>query len=159
MRFTLRDVLLLTVIVALVVALLIERRARRDDQLATVRWTSEEEREWANERFKAAKAEFQQTESYWRGPHSGRADLFEACSAIERYAQAAEELPGNAETRAKELSAALSFAKDFETIIHEKVDNEVEPLYRLNRAQYTRADVETRLKRVQREAVLERSRK
>jgi hypothetical protein len=48
LRFTIRDVILLTVIVALIAALLLERRARRNERLVTVNWTSEEELEWAN---------------------------------------------------------------------------------------------------------------
>jgi hypothetical protein len=158
-RFTIRDVLLLTVIVALVGALFIERRARHNDQIATVRWASEEEQEWAKERFKAAKAEFQQIETYWRGPHSGRMAVSDTCNAIERYAQTAEELPADAETRTKELAAAVDFAKYFETMTQNKFDNEVEPQHHLNRVQYARAEVETRFKRVQRELVLERSHK
>jgi hypothetical protein len=156
MRFTIRDVVLLTVIVALVGALFIERRARRNEQIATVHWASEEEQEWAKEKFKAAKSEFVWLKSQTHGTGTPRVD---ACSIIERFAQAAEELPADPETRLKELEAALAYAKEVESTTHEKYNAEVEPLIYLNRTQYTRADVETRLKRVQREVVLERSRK
>jgi hypothetical protein len=157
MRFTIRDMVLVTAIVALVAALLIERRARRSERLVTVNWASEEEREWAKERFKAAKAEFEGTaaqSSVGRG-----LDVNTICSAIERFAQAAEDLPADPETRLKELEGALAFAKETESRIHEKYTAEVEPLRHLDRVRYARADLETRLKRVQREIVLERSRK
>jgi hypothetical protein len=78
----------------------------------------------------------------------------DSCSIIERFAEAAEELPADPETRLKELEAALAYAKELESTTREKYDAEVEPLIYLNRTQYTRAEVETRLKRVQREAVL-----
>jgi hypothetical protein len=159
MRFTIRDVVLATAIVGLVAALLIERRGRHNDQIATVRWVSEEEQEWARERFKAAKAEFQQWEKIWRGRHSGLPlPLHDTCSAVERYAHAAEELPADAETRTKEIAAALEFAKFLEYTTQDKFNAEVEAQHSLNRAQYARADIETRLKRVHRELVLERSR-
>jgi hypothetical protein len=156
LRFSIRDLVLVTVIVALVGALLIERQARRNERLVTVNWTSEEEREWAKEKFKAAKSEFEQFQSFTRGRPP---DLLETCSVIERFAQAAEELPADAETRLKELEAALAFAKDVESRTHDKYIAEVEPLFYLNRTQYARADVETRLKRVQRESVLAKARK
>jgi hypothetical protein len=158
MRFTIRDAVLVTAIVALVAALLIERRGRHNDQIATVRWVSEEEQEWARERFKAAKAEFQQVDKLWRGRHSGPPlSINDACDAVERYAHAAEELPADAETRTKEIAAALEFAKFVENITQEKFNADLEPQLYLNRAQYARAEVETRLKRVHRELVLERS--
>ena len=154
-RFTIRDLLWLTVVVALVGALVIERRWRSNEQIATVHWASEEEQEWAKERFKAAKSEFEQMKSFTH--RTGPASV-DTCSIIERYAQAAEELPADPETRLKELEAALAYAKEVESITHEKYNAEVEPLMYLNRTQYTRAEVETRLKRVQRELVLQRSR-
>jgi hypothetical protein len=156
-RFTIRDLLWLTVVVALVGALVIERRWRSNDQIATVHWASEEEQEWAKERFKAAKSEFEQYESHRVGTWAPSVD--DTCSVIERFAQAAEELPADPETRLKELEAALAYAKEVESTTHEKYNAEVAPLMYLNRTQYTRAEVETRLKRVQRELVLHRSRK
>jgi hypothetical protein len=160
MRFTIRDVVLVTAIVALVAALLIERRGRHNDQSATVRWASEEEQEWLRERFKAAKAEFQQFERLWRGPYSGAPlSLSEICNSVERYAHAAEELPADAESRSKEIAAALEFAKSLESTTQEKFNHDVEPQLSLNRVQYARAEIEIRLKRVHRELVLERSRK
>jgi len=160
MRFTIRDVVLVTVIVALVAAFLIERRARHNDQIATVRWASAEEQEWMRERFKAAKAEFQQVEKFWRGGKGSQSlPVSDTCNAVERYAQAAEELPADAETRSKEIAAALEFAKFLEITTQDKFNADVEPQLYLNRVQYARAEVETRLKRVQRELVLERSRK
>jgi hypothetical protein len=157
-RFTIRDLVLITVIVALVGALLIERHERRNERLVTVNWTSEEEREWAKEKFKAAKSEFEQYEGRRRGTGVSPS-MDEICSAIERYAQAAEELPADAETRRKELEAALTYAKELESVTHDKYNANVEPLLSLNRTQYTRAEVETRLKRVQREVVLLRAQK
>ena len=157
MRFTIRDLLMLTVIVALIAALIIERQSRRNERLVTVNWTSEEEREWTKERFKAAKAEFEQTKaqnSFGRG-----LDLESTCGAIERFARSAEELPADPETRVKELEAALAYAKDREAQSRDKFEQGSEPQFYLNRTQFTRAEVETLLKRVQRELVLERSRK
>jgi hypothetical protein len=148
-------VLWLTVVVALVGALVIERRWRSNDQIATVHWASEEEQQWAKEKFKAAKSEFEQMKSFTHGTGPRTVDT---CSIIERFAQAAEGLPADPETRLKELEAALAYAKEVESVTHEKYNAEVEPLMYLNRTQYTRAEVETRLKRVQRELVLQRSR-
>ena len=150
-RFTIRDVLWLMVVVALVGALLLERHARRNERLVTVNWTSDEEREWAKEKFKAAKGEFDQFTSMVRGRPPIAPDI---CDVIERFARAAEELPADPETRLKELAAALEYAKTIESGTYEKYRNEVEPQFYWNRTQYTRADVETRLKRVQRESVL-----
>jgi len=158
MRFTIRDVVLVTVIVALVAALLIERRGRHNDQIATVRWASAEEQEWMRERFKAAKAEFQQVDKFWRGRFSSNLPVSDTCNAVERYAQAAEELPADAETRTKEIAAALEFVKFLENITQDKFNADVEPQLYLNRVQYARAEVETRLRRVHRELILERSR-
>lgn len=156
MRFTIRDIVLVTAIIALVAALILERWGRHNDQIATNRWASEEEREWAKERFKAVKAEFQQIEKLQR--HTAL-PFDDTCNAVERYAYAAEELPADAETRTKEIETALAFVKTLESVTEEKVNAEVDhPMY-LNRAQYARAEIETRLKRVQRELVLERSRK
>src|SRR5688572_13366379 len=108
MRFTIRDVLWLTVVVALVGALLLERHERRNERLVTVNWTSEEEQEWAKEKFKAAKSEFEQLKSHSRGTGAPR-NVDETCSIIERFAQAAEELPADPETRLKELEVALAY--------------------------------------------------
>ena len=158
MKFSIRDVLWLTVVVALVGALVIERRWRSNDRIATVHWASEEEQEWAKEKFKAAKSEFEQFKSYFvRG--TWQPSVEEKCSVIERYAQAAEELPADPPTRLKELESALAYAKELEFTTHDKYSAKEEPLMYLNRTQYTRAEVETRLKRVQRELVLERDRK
>ena len=149
MRFTIRDVVLVTAIVALVAVLLLERQSRRNERIVTVNWTSDEEREWAKEMFKAAKSEFEQFESHRRGT-GAPISVDDTCSVIERFAQAAEELPADPETRLKELEAALAYAKEVESATREKFNAEVEPLMYLNRTQYTRAEVETRLKRVQR---------
>ena len=153
MHFTIRDVVLATAIVALVAVLLLERQSRRNEGIVTVNWTSDEEREWAKEMFKAAKSEFEQFESHRHGT-GAPISVDETCSVIERFAQAAEELPAYPETRLKELEAALAYAKELESTTHEKYNAKVEPLMYLNRTQYTRAEVETRLKRVQRESVL-----
>jgi hypothetical protein len=153
MRFSIRDVLWLTLVVGLVGALLIERYERRNERLVTVNWTSEEEQEWAKEKFQAAKSAFEQLKSYTRGNLS----WIDQCDIIERYARTAEELPADPETRLKELEAALAYARELEATTKEKYDAEVEPLMYLNRTQYTRADVETRLKRVQREFVVAKS--
>jgi hypothetical protein len=155
MRFTIRDVVLVTAIVALVAVLVLERQSRRNERIVTVNWTSDEEREWAKERLKAAKSEFEQITSITRGGWSPSVDEF--CSTTERYARAAEESPADAEMRLKELEAALAFAKQLESVTYQKYKMDVEPLFIVNRAQYARADVEARLKRVQREVVLERS--
>jgi hypothetical protein len=156
LRFTIRDVILLTVIVALLAALLMERQSRRNERLVTVNWASEEEREWAKVKFKAAKSEFDQFRGFAYGRTPG---VHEFCSVIERFAQTAEVLPADPEMRLKELEAALAFAKEQESVTRDKYDQEVEPLHALNRIEYTRADVETRLKRVQREVVLARAQK
>jgi hypothetical protein len=157
-RFSIRDLVLVTAIVALIAALLMERHARRNERLVTVNWTSEEEREWAREKFKAAKAEFEQFESRRYGTGPGFS-MEETCCVIERFAQTAEELPADPETRLKELEAALKFAKELESVTREQYHADVQPQYSWNRTQNTRADVETRLKRVQREAVLARAQK
>jgi hypothetical protein len=158
-KFTIRDLLWLIVVVALSVGLIIERQSRRADQRALARSISEDEREWLTSRFEAAKAEYQARMQYWRGSHTGRMILDDACSAIERFAQAAEDLPADPQIRVKELADALESARFLESITHEKFIHEIEPLTALKRTQYALAEVQVRLKRVEREIVVDRMRR
>jgi hypothetical protein len=106
-RFSVRDVLWLTVVVAIGVAFMLERSKRLNDRLTVVRRATDDEHEALNSRFVAAKAECHQRMTYWRGPRSGRMSVDETCQTIERYAEAAEEAPEPADVRAKELTHAL----------------------------------------------------
>lgn len=155
-RFTIRDLIWLTVIVGLGAALLIQRQERRNDQQAFARWTSEGEREWLNARFESAKGELEQIMAMTHGTGPGMS-LDAICSAIERFAEAAEQMPASAETRKKAISTALEHARQLESVTRQKFEHQVEPLMALKRTQYTCAEVEVRLKRVERDVALERS--
>src|SRR5688500_7631785 len=106
-RFTIRDVIWLTVVIAIGIAFMLERAARQNDRLAVVRRATDDEREALSSRFVAARAECHQRMIYWRGPRSGRMSVDDTCATIERYAKAAEEAPEPADVRAKEISHAL----------------------------------------------------
>ncbi len=155
-RFTIRDVIWLTVVIAIGIAFMLERSARLNDRLTVVRRATDDEREALNSRFVAAKAECHQRMTYWQGPRSGRMSVDEICESIERYAEAAEEAPEPADVRAKELTHALEAARLIAENTKEKYEADVELITTLHRTQYTCVDVEARLNRVEAELVAAR---
>jgi hypothetical protein len=150
-RFTIRDVIWLTVVIAIGIAFMLERSARVNDRIAVVRSATDDEREALNSRFVAAKAECHQRMTSWRAHRSGRMSVDEICETIERYAEAAEEAPEPADVRVKELRHALEAARVIAENTKEKYEADVELVTTLHRTQYTCADVEARLKRVEAE--------
>jgi hypothetical protein len=156
MRFTVRDFLWFTVVVAMGAAVLFTRSARVSDLQQATRRASAQEIEAANARYKAAKGEFDwQVSSYGYNQHWRFTD---ACDAAERLAHAVEELP-DPEIRVKELAKALEFAQLQASVIQDKYEHGMEPEYVLYRAQYMRADLEARLRRAEQELAAARAKR
>ena len=148
-RFTYRDGAWLIVAVGVGATLFVMPLRRENGRRTATRPVSEQELEAVNVRYEAAKSLFDQHVARTRG--SGvwpTAD--EYCAAIERYAQAAE-ARDHLEARVKDLAAALSYAQDKASSTLDKYENDVEPASEVYRFQYTRADIEARLRRAERD--------
>ena len=155
-RFTIRDAMWLTLVVAMGAAILFSRWARENDGPAAKHRASAQEIEAANARYKAAKGEFQwQASQHGYNQHWSVGDGFDAA---ERLAHAVEEMP-DLELRVKELAKALEFAQPQVSIIQDKYEQNVEPASMLYRAQYTSADLEARLRRAEQELAAARANK
>src|SRR6476619_6369618 len=141
-RFTIRDVVWVTVVAAMAAAILFTRWARENDRQAATRRASDQEVEATNARYEAAKGEFdwQRSLQYGSFPRS----VTDVCDAIERFAHATE-LKNDPELRVKDLASALDFAQELASSTQEKHEQGVEPTSVLYRTQYTRADMEVRL--------------
>jgi hypothetical protein len=146
-RFTIRD--LLWLITALIVGMTVFAlpSRRETDPRPITRRTSDQELEAINARYKAAKEEFQFHATRVFG--SGRAwSTDHICNVIERFAQAAEARV-DLEARVKDLAEALEFAQRETAITLDKYLSSVEPADAVYRFQYTRADMEARLRRAE----------
>jgi hypothetical protein len=151
-RFTIRDFAWLMLVVVVVGAAMFGTRSRGENgQRTATRRASDQELEAINVRYKAAKGEFRfhSTRMYSTGP-GWSAD--EICDAIERFAQAAE-ARDDLEARVKDLAEALTFAQREASITLDTYEHEVEPANAVYRYQYTRADMEARLKRAEQDLV------
>jgi hypothetical protein len=146
-RFTVRDLLwLITAVVVGVTVFALPSRSANDPRPITRR-TSDQELEAINARYKAAKEEFQ---FHATGVHgSGRPwSTDHICDVIERFALAAE-ARDDLEARVKDLAEALEFAQRETAITLDKYLSSVEPADAVYRFQYTRADMEARLRRAE----------
>jgi hypothetical protein len=158
-RFTIRDALWLTVVVAMAAAVFFTRSERESDLRQATRRASDQEIEAANARYEAAKGAFDMELRRWLGTGTGiPLSVPDACDAIERFAHATE-MKNDPEVRVKDLASALDFAQRLASVTKEKYDNNVEPVIVLYRAQYTRADMEARLRRAEQELAAARANK
>lgn len=148
-RFTIRDWLWLMVAVGVGATLLMMPSRMESVRRTATRPVSEQELEAIQVRYEAAKAQFDAHVACNRG--SGIWPTAEEyCAAIERYAQAAE-ARDVLEARVKDLAAALSYAQEKASSTLDKYENDVEPASAVYRFQYTRADLEARLRRAERD--------
>lgn len=145
-RFTLRDLLwlLVVVVVALIGFVMPSQSGRRP---TATQPTSERDPESIRVRYEAAKGEFDFHVARTIG--SGvfpSAD--EYCAATERFADTAE-VRDDLEARVKDLASALDFVQQKTSTSLEKYENDVDPVTEVYRYQYTRADMEARLRRAE----------
>jgi hypothetical protein len=159
-RFTIRDVLWLTVVVAMGVAVWFERSAQDNDRRAAIHRASEQELAAISARYKAAKGEFDFHVTRWHSPvPPERAFGFyhwpvdDTCGAIERLAYATE-ASNDLETQVKDLKSALELAEFVLSMLLEKV---AEDVLAVHRAQYTRAGVEAQLRRAEQDLTAART--
>jgi hypothetical protein len=146
-RFTIRDWLWLMVVVVVGTTLFVMPSRRENGQRTATRSVSEQELETIRVRYEAAKGEFDFHVARTMG--SGvwpSAD--EYCGAIERFALAAE-ARDDLETRVKDLAEALKFAQQKVSSTLDKYEADVYPANEVYRFQYTRADIEARLRRAE----------
>jgi len=151
-RFTIRDVLWLTVVVGLSIALVVEHTWKSYTYHKVQQQSSDEYQALLDTRFEAVKSEFHHRMLYWRGPHSGRMSLPDTCDTIERFIDAACEAIESPAERIKQCEVALDAARYLEQMTQSKYEDDVEPLQVLERVRYTRYDVESKLNLAQREA-------
>jgi hypothetical protein len=154
-RLTIRDALWLTVVVAMAAAVLYTRSARVNDLQAAMRRAAEQELEAVNARYKAAKGEFHWV--VWLA-NSNRLSHGHACDAAERLARAVEEM-GDLELRVSELAKVLEVAQSQVSVVQEKYEHGTASAFMVYRVQYTRADVEARLRRAKEELAVARAKK
>jgi hypothetical protein len=159
LRFTIRDVLWLVVVMAMVAAVFFTRSARDSDLRQATRRASDQEIEAANARYEAAKGAFDMELGRWFHGGSGIFSVRDACEAIERFAYATEEMRNDPELRVKQLARALEAAQQVlsSEIVNDK-SGAGSPMV-LYRAKYTRADMEARLRRAEQELAAEREQK
>jgi len=154
-RFTIRDVLWLTVVLAMTAAVLYTRSARVNDLQAAMGRSSAQELELITARYKAAKGEFDWQDMRW---HSGGSGVWDdPFEEIERLAHAVEELRDDPELRVKELARALELAQHVASAALDKYEHGTETASGVYYAQYTSADIEARLRRAERELATARA--
>lgn len=148
-RFTIRDWswLIVTVVVGVTVSLIPSRRENHWRPMT--RRPLEQELEAINVRYKSGKSEFEfhVNRKYGTGPGWSSSEI---CATIERFAQAAEARDDLA-ARVKDLASALSFAQREASHSLDKYEADVDPASAVYRYQYTRADMEGRLRRAEQE--------
>jgi hypothetical protein len=146
-RFTIRDLRWLIVAVIVGAALFVTRSERPNGRRTATRGNSDEELEAIKVRYKAAKGEFDFHATRMEGTGPGwSAD--EICAAIERFAEAAE-ARDDLETRVKDLAEALTFAQREASMSLARYEHGGAAANAVYRHQYTRADIEARLRRAQ----------
>src|SRR4051794_7912721 len=152
LRFTIRDLVWLMVVITVGAAAFVTRLGRENDRQAVMRRASEQELVAIGDRYKAAKGEFDFHVTRWHSPPSPeRAFGFyhwpvdDTCGAIERLA-CATEASNDLETQVKDLKSALDLAEYMLSTMMEKY---AENVLAVHRAQYTRAGIEAQLRRAQ----------
>jgi len=146
-RFTIRDGLWLVVAVVVPATVFVMSSRRENGRSFVTRRASRQELETIKVRYEAAKGEFDSHASRTSG--SGiwpSAD--EYCGAVERFAQATE-ARDDLEARVKDLADALKFVQEKASASLDKFENGVDQANEVYRYQYTRADIEARLRRAE----------
>jgi hypothetical protein len=145
LRFTIRDLVWLMVVVVVGAAVFVTRSGRESDRRAVMRRASEQELEAIGARYRAAKGEFE-----WYVTHRDfagvRWSVYTGCDAIERFAHATE-TSKDLKTRVKDLASAVELAQYFAAITQDKYEKDLEPISAVHRTQYTVAESELRLRR------------
>jgi len=138
-RFTIRDVLWLTVVVGLVVTWTADRWRQRSVSPALSKYL--------RERLEAAKSEFV-TRQQLIGTHDSLKEL----DCLSHWAQAAVESDLSPADKIKECELSLAEAKQIQQTLQDKYEADVEPLMSVERARYMVADIQVQLQRAQKEA-------
>jgi hypothetical protein len=153
-RFTIRDWLWLTAVVVVGATVFAMPSQRENDRRPITRRASEQEMATINVRYEAAKGEFE-----WHTGRTRGTGIFpsadERCDAIERFAKAAE-ARNDLEARIIDLAEVLKFVQSLASSTLDKYENDVEPASEVYRFQYTRADIEARLRRAEQDLAVGR---
>jgi hypothetical protein len=158
LRFTIRDVIWLVVVVAVGVAVWFERSGQDRDRQAAVRRASDQELAAISARYKAAKAQFDWLVTRWHSPGSERTleyrwPIDDTCGGIERLTYATETC-NDLETQVKDLRSALGLAEYLLTMVLEKRPDDV---LAVDRIQYTQAGLEAELSRAEQDLAAARA--
>ena len=148
-RLTIRDGLWLVVAVVVPATVFVMSSRRENGRSFVTRGASPQELETIKVRYKAAKGAFDAHASRVSG--SGiwpSAD--EYCGAVERFAQATE-ASDDLEARVKDLADALKFVQEKASTSLDKFEQGAEQANEVYRYQYSRADMEARLRRAERD--------
>src|SRR5262245_43024621 len=146
-RFTIRDGLWLVVAVVVPATVFVMSSWRENGRGFVTRRAAPQELETIKVRYEAAKGEF----DFHVGRTSGSRvwpSADEYCSAVERFAQATE-ARDDLEARVKDLADALKFVQEKASTSLDKFESGAEPANEVYRFQYTRADMEARLRRAE----------
>lgn len=159
LRFSIRDVLWLTIVIVAGAAAFVTRSGRKNDLQAVAQRASQQELTAIRDRYKTAKGEFEWHVTRWHLPGSGRPfeypwSVESTCGAIERFAYAAETC-NDLETQIKDLKSALELTEYVLTTVLEKSPDD--PLA-IPRAQYTKAGIEAQLRRAEQNLAAARAR-
>jgi len=157
-RITIRNVLWLTVVVGMGVAVWFERSAQDSDRRVAIHRASEQELEAIRARYKAAKGEFEFHVKRWHSPPPERVGFYhwpvnDTCGAIERFAYASD-ASNDLETQVKDLKSALELAEYVLSTMQEKHSEDVLAVHRV---QYTRAGIEAQLRRAEQDLAAARA--
>jgi hypothetical protein len=142
-RFTIRDGLWLIVAVIVGTTVFVMPWPRGNGGRTATRRVSEQDLEAIKIRYEAAKKEFE----YYSSPYLQHRFIDE-CDVLERFAEAAE-ARDDLEARVKDLAQALEYVQGLASAALDKYENDVEPANVVYRFQYTRADMEARLRRAE----------
>lgn len=150
LRFTVRDLLWLAVVIVVGAAVLVTRSGREQERQAVIQRASQQELEAIGARYKVAKGEFEFHVARWHSPPPRAHGFYhwsvdETCGAIERLAYASE--ASNAlETQVEDLKSALELAEFVLANMREKY---AEDVLAVHRAQYTQAGIAAQLRRAE----------
>jgi hypothetical protein len=134
-RFSIRDVLWLTVVVVVGAAVFVTRSGQENDRQAATHRASEQELEAIRARYRSAKGEFEWHVTRWHSPGSERAfeyrwSVENTCAAVERFAHATK-VCNDLETQVKDLTSALELTEYLLSTVLEKHADDLAAVYRL----------------------------
>jgi hypothetical protein len=158
-RFSIRDVLWLTVVVGLVTALIASHSWKHYQYQKASQIITDDYRESLNTQFEVAKSEFHRRMIFFREGGSGRYHLPDICESIERFVRATSDSIESPEMRIEQYKSALDAARLLEDATRRKSEDDIEPAYYLDRVRYTRSFVEGKIALAQQEMHAKSARK